>query len=553
MEISKSLLILIIFVIGCQSEEAPAISKIAQRKGAIQRVLNSGTPLLTLPEAGIKLEIQDWLSKDSRMQDFYFSGPERNPILNEVFQIAKARPTDFPNVSPSDLDEAYRIDVYNYGLNLTLVALMHTSNKRILDFNVYQEMQPEIPPHLAELALEIARNDDKVIDGWGCAPGIGDSRMEATKTALNQTKCQRSRHLCVAPTFVKGDKALWAIVDLTEMEVAGIKWTPVGSTGPALSERLVQNEMVMDCYCLESQEADRMGWSFEYGLTRSDGLAISNIRYKDKPLYKSIKLVDWHVSYSETAQFGYSDAIGCPAFSHAAVIAIEAPEFKWMVMDNDTIGFALEQDYFSEGWPTPCSYNYRQRFEFYKDGSLRPAVASLGRGCGEDGIYRPVTRIAIDGKVSKSEIKSSKGWTDVANELWTRESESLSHAEDSLLVKFQLAQHKIGIEANLGQFKDGGRGDLAYLYLTNWKENEGEGDLPTIGPCCNDDYRQGPEKFIEDGKESLGDEVVMWYVPEIHNDGRPGKEYCWAESNIVDGITKTEVYPCYSGPKLKIW
>ena len=317
----------------------------------------------------------------------------------KFFSRIKPGPGDLPpQAGVCSNGQCYRVDIYNYAENLTAIAIVNLANEKVVTLNFYPGMQPEIPEHLGDLAMEIAAKDPKVIEGYGCVPGWKDVRMQATKTALNQTRCQRSEHLCTAPTFVKEDKALWAVVDLHELEVAGIRWTGVGETGPALTERLVQNQMVMDCFCDQEITINQEGWSFQYSLTRSDGLEIRNIFWKNEPILQSVKLVDWHVSYSETAQFGYSDAIGCPEYSQAAVIAIEAPEMKVLTQGDDTVGFALVQDYFSEGWPTPCSYNYRQQFEFYKDGGFRPVVASLGRGCGNDGMYRPVTRFALAGK-----------------------------------------------------------------------------------------------------------------------------------------------------------
>ena len=106
------------------------------------------------------------------------------------------------------------------------------------------------------------------------------------------------------------------------------------------------------------------------------------------------------------------------------------------------------------------------------------------------------------------------------------------------------------MQANIGQFPDKGRGDAAYIYVTRNKPDvdEGESDLLTIGPCCNTDYRQGPEKFIEPQAETIeNEELVVWYVPQLKNDDTIGKEYCWAESYLENGIFKTRIYPCFSG------
>jgi hypothetical protein len=43
-------------------------------------------------------------------------------------------------------------------------------------------------------------------------------------------------------------------------------------------------------------------------------------------------------------------------------------------------------------------------------------------------------------------------------------------------------------------------------------------------------------------------ELVLWYVPQIENDGVPGREYCWAESALERGVYVGREYPCYAGP-----
>jgi hypothetical protein len=103
------------------------------------------------------------------------------------------------------------------------------------------------------------------------------------------------------------------------------------------------------------------------------------------------------------------------------------------------------------------------------------------------------------------------------------------------------------VEPNRGQFNDNSRGDNAYTYITKYKPEEGEQDMLTIGPCCNNNYEQGPEKFMENENVS-NTEIVLWYVPQMKNDGRPGKEYCWAEASIKNGVYTTTTYPCFVGP-----
>ena len=132
--------------------------------------------------------------------------------------------------------------------------------------------------------------------------------MAGTKTALNQSRCERSKHLCVAPTFIEGDGALWAIVDLTEGRLVGLRWTRVGATEP-VTEKRIQNEVVMREVCDKARRLERDGWTLSYSLTRSDGLKVADVAYQGQPVVRSAKLVDWHVSYSNEEGFGYSDAV----------------------------------------------------------------------------------------------------------------------------------------------------------------------------------------------------------------------------------------------------
>jgi len=242
--------------------------------------------------------------------------------------------------------------------------------------------------------------------------------MANTKTALNESRCERSRHLCVAPTFMAGERALWAIVDLTEGTVVGIRWTDLGAVGgtvTTVTEKLLQDEVVTREYCEKSTTLTADEWQLDYVLTSSDGLRISDVRFAGEAVLQSAKLVDWHVSYSNTDGFGYSDAIGCPIFSQAAVVAFNGPQVTPIRAGEEAIGFALTQEYMSELWPAPCNYFYSQRYEFYNDGRFRIAFANHGRGCGDNGTYRPVARIVPAGGYSFA------AWADGAWESWETE------------------------------------------------------------------------------------------------------------------------------------
>ncbi len=100
--------------------------------------------------------------------------------------------------------------------------------QRVLAVNELAEAQPDIPPGLTEIAQEIAVHAPEVSAALGVQPGADAAVMPNIKTALNRSRCERSRHLCVAPTFIQGERALWAIVDLTDGVLVGVRWTSLG-------------------------------------------------------------------------------------------------------------------------------------------------------------------------------------------------------------------------------------------------------------------------------------------------------------------------------------
>jgi len=37
----------------------------------------------------------------------------------------------------------------------------------------------------------------------------------------------------------------------------------------------------------------------------------------------------------------------------------------------------------------------------------------------------------------------------------------------------------------------------------------------------------------------------------MKNDDAPGKQYCWAETYLENGVYKVKAYPCFAGPLFK--
>jgi hypothetical protein len=522
------------------------------------QVLSEKTPILQLSDNYLneqQMAAQLIALADTSLRQFYQEPTTRQPLRTEVFSITPLRPGDFAAVPECTNGMCYRVELYNYAINSSWVSVVDISKKRVQRNFFLRNAQPEIPYNLKELAVHIAIESPEVTKELGFKPTRENALMANTKTALNRTRCERSKHLCVAPTFVKDDRALWVIVDLTDLKIVGLRWTNTGQGITRPTERRVQNDQITECYCEKTNALARNGWNLNYIITSSDGLRISEVDYQGQRVIQDAKLVDWHVSYSNTDGFGYSDGVGCPFFSSSAVVAIEKPREADIIENGKVVGFALVQNYASEGWPTPCNYNYEQRYEFYDDGRFRSAVASLGRGCGNNGTYRPVTRIVFAGQNQRFEEWTPDGWSTWNKETWRQQTATTTYTPEGYQYRLFDQKNKSGyaLVANQGQFSDGGRGDNAYVYITRQHTDldEGDSDLITIGPCCNTDYRQGPERFIEPAAEALntldGDQLVFWYVPELRNDDRPGKEYCWAQTDLEAGLFTTKVFPCYSG------
>lgn len=527
-----------------------SIEQVTQRLSNIQQLIQSSSPpiLLFSTNEDTLQQAQQLAITDTSFTKYVVNKKLHQKTLSEIFGI-------YPPIKSNQSGEIfnpylYRVEMYNYAHNCSSVAFVDVLLKKVISVNHYFQTQPDVPKYLGDLALQIAASSATIKQALGYSPSLSKGEMYYTYTALNNSRCERSRHLCIAPTFVTGNKALWAIVDLTELKLVGIRWTNLGRDSiptDIATERKIQNEFITDCFCKKENSITQDGWKMQYSLTASDGLRVANVSYNNEPVLSSAKLVDWHVNYSNTDGFGYSDAVGCPSFSHGAVIAIEAPTISKLLVNNIEEGFVLEQKFYSKGWPRPCNYNYVQRFEFYKDGSFRVAAGSLGRGCGNNGTYRPVMRIAF-ANTSNNFIENNT----LKPVQWNVEKYKQINKDTRFIITSSTTMKGYIMYPDLGQFSSNNINDNPFVYVTKNKPDadEGETDLVTIGPCCNTDYRQGPEKFIEPKPDNIENSpLVIWYVPTLKNNDTPGKEYCWAKASLQNGVYTTTTYPCIAGPK----
>ncbi len=540
--------------------EFSSIKLLQQYKQKVEDSLHSNPPILLISKKTLPDEA--YLAQQVAINNPEFTRFTKHPqskiaLRNEIMTSRKLLAADISTNNKGKLkgckDQCYRVEMYNFFYNMSSVAFVDVKNKQVLAINTYSDAQPDLNNNLKNIAMAIAKNSTIVIKE------IGDSQINPTmsqiKTSLKNSRCERSHHLCVAPTFVIGDRALWAIVDLTDGDLVGVRWTELGESGPPIevTERQLENEFVFSEFCEKTRHFSQGDWQFDYQITPSDGLEITAVRFKNKVVMNSAKLLDWHVSYSTREGFGYSDAIGCPLFSSAVVIAYEGPQIKKIIKNNQELGFAFIQDFRQPPWPTPCNYRYEQRFEFYNDGRFRVAAADYGRGCGTDGTYRPIIRmdIEVDEKSENFSQWNGKTWQKWQKEQWHLQQSDTAYTEQGYLFKITNDNDSgFYIEPNRGQFGDGSKGDFAFSYITvnHANKDEGRNDMVTMGSCCNKNYQQGPEQFLTPAEDLAQQNLVLWYVPQIKNNGTPGQEYCWADTRVENGIKNIKVWPCYAGP-----
>jgi hypothetical protein len=489
----------------------------------------------------------------------YTRDPSGAACRNEVFGVYPARTEDIMNNSVQINNNYFRVVMYNFTLRVTTIAIVEIDAKKVIQVTHYKDMQPELPSTLKELAINIAIKNAYVQEALGYTPEVSESLMADTKTALNRSTCEKSKHLCVAPTFVKGNKALWAIVDLNTLNVSGTRWTNLDDNNITpnmiISERKIQNEYITNCFCNKTNTVEKNGWKANYHITNSDGLEISNITFNNTPVCSSVKLVDWHVSYSRTDGFGYSDAVGCPYFTSATVVAIEAPKIESYFENEQCNGFSLTQYFRSDDWPNPCNYEYYQKIVFLNDGSMKVIAASIGKGCGNDGTYMPVFRIELPAINANLSFWNGKQYEKIKQESWFQNPSQLSLNSANPNFTWNSKKSNINIYASLEKKSSALVDNDSYIYFTlnNLSKNEGKTDLPTIGPCCNTDYQQGPEKFIDAIPEDISNKpIVMWFVPKMKNSNQKGKEKCWVNRVIKDGQFIDYIFPCESGLTIQL-
>jgi hypothetical protein len=509
----------------------PDLPAIQTEQARRREALAAAPYMLLRPGLDARLDAaQRAAASDGRVQEASRSASGQQQLA-EVMAVGAARAGDLA----ADLavrcppGTCTRVVLYVYPSNTSLTAVVDGSDQ-VLDVQSLAGSQPEIPRELADLATQIAVASPETAKALGVTPSEAQALAyaSATKTNFIGTPCERSRHLCVSPVFTWGSQALWVIVDLTDLRLVGAAtWTAQGQSAQRrdVSEAALQDTAIAPL-CDTPQTIERDGWKASYLLTSSDGLELRDVTYQGKPVLASAKIVDWHVGYtagSDGKRVGFSDAVGCPVFSSAAIIPYSLP----VISATAGGGFGLTMTFRSPNWPQPCNYQYTFTATFAPDGALGVRVGSDGRGCGVDGVYHPILRIAPPPApgLSLMEGAATTPLTSEGDATWP-------------------AGSARGFVAGAVQVTpEWGDAELAYIYWSAAKPAEGEGDLPSIGTCCRLDIQQGPDAFVTPPEPLTGD-AVIWYVPKITNAERAR---CWADMELKDGVLVPHIWPCGSG------
>lgn len=567
------------------------IPEVYQNIPAVQDYLNDMEAMRSAGKTVLALNDDELDAGGIKAQNLLLNNPE---FLRDTRQAGKVLRNEMMRIVPaiiSSLDakeqvlcnenKCYQAEKYNYVANGTTRAIVDVTNEKVLSVKRFANMQPDISQRLRRIAQAIALNAPEVKEELGASPSRKDISMANVRGALQESPCENSAHLCVAPTFSdhKKEQALWAVIDLTELKLVAAKWAGLGkTTTPAcISERSLQNRFIMENYCQKDSYVKKNGWEITYRLTGSDGLEIRDVRFNGNNVLTSAKIVDWHVSYKQKGGenldtsgetymagrhvefvrgeqgsylFGYNDAMGCPMFSTSVVLSFNGPQVRDLKMND---GFMLTQDFRNPKWPMACNYRYENRFEFYNDGSFRVVGVNKGRGCGDHAIYRPVMRIDMAVAEKENFYSHNQYW-----EKWQQESSEKvadpSVQENNQVYPYKIVSSEDGtkgyyIEPNHGQFNDGSKGDNASIFVTKYHQDEGNEDLLTLGSCC-DLTKEGVERYLEPAENIDGENLVLWYVPRMRNEVEKGQEYCWADTRLGEGgDLEVKVWPCAVGPK----
>lgn len=533
------------------------VPELADYASLIEGSLTKKPPVLPMDEAELtdanQKKAQELALGDKDFLRDVYHRDSGDPLRNEIMSIRLAETGELPNGITCPQGNCYRVFLYHYYSNSASIAFVDVKSNKVLTVKRQIDVKAELNKRLHDLAIEIALHSDEVLDALQIKTDDLDEVRKDLQISMLETKCERSKHLCTGPAFYykKSNRMVWSIVDLTDWKLIGLVWQKNESQDFKLTENELQNEYFMTHFCEIDNDTSFGDWKLKFRIMGSDGMEVLDVKYKDRMVIKSTKIVDWHVSYLNKKEVGYSDAIGCPMFSAAAVVAFKGPEVEKIDGQNGA-GYALVQDFRSPIWPAMCNYRYQNRLEFYDNGSFRIMGVNHGQGCNDSAVYKPIFRIDLDLGDGPEQFSQWDGenWKQWETEQWTDQLEGKFSPEGYWFRMTNEQGSGYYIVPDRGQYGKAGRGDAAFAYVSKFKKDVDEGmtDLPTIGDCCRYDYQQGPEQYIQPAEKLSGEKLILWYVPRMYNDKRQGKEYCWSRMVADKGKLSVKTWPGSVGP-----
>jgi hypothetical protein len=448
----------------------------------------------------------------------------------EVFGV-RAVGADFTvDSSACAQSDCRQVEIYDFDANATIVAIVDLPARLVRDVLVQPGVHPAASRRIEAVAIEIARSAPELLRELGHIPEA-DS-LTPMDSGLAGSDCDAG-HLCLAMTVPDSDSLVWAVVDLTAERLVGVVRTPVEPEvfSPADTTAVAE--------CPAPGSIARGGWTLKYETTSTDGFRVYDAAYAGVEALRSAKIVEWHVDYGTT---GFSDATGCGGGSGFTILPYGETEIIDLMDGNSNIGFAVHQDMRQQFWGNNCNYRYSQDYQFFNDGRFRVVGEAYGRGCSNSGVYRPVFRLdlAVAGQAGDTfAVWDGNAWQPQYLEAWWPQT-SIATPDGYQWRVTDSSGLGYTIEPGSGQFGDAGRGDFAYLYATHHRAAEGDTDMGSIGTCCNDDHRQGPDGYLN-GEPIAAADLVLWYVAQLQTEVTPGSYYCWT-------VSTQETYPCPAGP-----
>ena len=227
------------------------------------RSVRSKSPAVPLTEeiSAERARSQDLALSDSRVQALTVGK------RSEVFGV-RVVGDHFPESSSAcESAECYQVQIYNFDENAAVIAIVNLDTDEVLDVFHQPGVHPGINKRLNDVALDIALNHPDVIEELGFKPEAVD--MAPVDAGMVNTLCDEG-HLCAGPTFNMGDRILWAIVDLTDENLAGLVWAPSDPTGSSV--------LFEPAGCVPEGSINRDGWTLDYETTGTDGFRVYNVR-----------------------------------------------------------------------------------------------------------------------------------------------------------------------------------------------------------------------------------------------------------------------------------